>query len=327
MLRSPCDAARLPRDPALTGIAWLERRLAEAGRAPHQVQVVKHRPGRRLVVRETGLPGAPALYWKLYRNDRGARLLRTHDELARLARARRVRFRVPAPVGYWPAQRALAVREAGGRPLTGLDDLALAPAAVDAGLALATLHDSGWQPPRRWGLSDEEEVLASACTVLERGGHSPGARAALLYARLVRGWERAPLAEAPLHRDFHPGQVLRDADGTITVLDWDAAARGPAVVDVANFAAHLRLEGLRRPDRRETWLVAERAFLDAYFRARRVEPWPTLEQFAAGTLLRLAAIALERRGDRDEALGLLDLAEAAACGAGDAADRPAGPVA
>ncbi len=312
MLRSLSDATSLPRDPALPGLAWLERRLAGDGSAPRAVQVVKHRAGRRLVVREAGTPGAPAVYWKLYHNDRGARLPRLHGELEDLARAKRVRFRVPLLVGYWPGPRALAVAEADGRALTGLDAGSLVPASAAAGAALATLHDSRWQPPGRWRLRDELAVLESACAVLARAERSLGARATRLRAALARASRGAPLAGAPLHRDFHPGQVVSDAAGRITVLDWDDAARGPAVIDVANFAAHLRLERLRCPAKHEVWHAAEDAFLDAYFYTRALERWALLELFAAGTLLRLAAIAVERRGDPEEALRLLDLAESTA---------------
>jgi aminoglycoside phosphotransferase (APT) family kinase protein len=40
------------------------------------------------------------------------------------------------------------------------------------------------------------------------------------------------------HRDFGPWNVLVDIDGGISVIDWEVAGRGPALVDLIYFVAH-----------------------------------------------------------------------------------------
>jgi thiamine kinase-like enzyme len=62
-------------------------------------------------------------------------------------------------------------------------------------------------------------------------------RHAVVHAVPALEWLPMPFGEgdgAPvlLHRDLHPQNVILTADGP-RIIDWEGAARGPAVADVA----------------------------------------------------------------------------------------------
>lgn len=96
--------------------------------------------------------------------------------------------------------------------------------------------------------------------------HRPGlpavvedARVALLEAhdRLDRLAKRLKAdAAAPVtltHGDLHPGNVLRDAEGGVRIIDWDYVAFGPPERDLASMAGNglgpvVRAYRRRRPD-------------------------------------------------------------------------------
>jgi hypothetical protein len=50
--------------------------------------------------------------------------------------------------------------------------------------------------------------------------------------------ETVPDGTATLHGDLHAGQFIRDAGGTVWIVDLDDLALGPPEADLANFAAH-----------------------------------------------------------------------------------------
>ena len=56
-------------------------------------------------------------------------------------------------------------------------------------------------------------------------------------ARVLR--ENPPVGTATLHGDFHVGQLIRDTDGKVWIIDFDDLAIGPPEADLANFVAHL----------------------------------------------------------------------------------------
>jgi aminoglycoside phosphotransferase (APT) family kinase protein len=49
-----------------------------------------------------------------------------------------------------------------------------------------------------------------------------------------------------VHGDFHAGQLISDASGSIWLVDLDDLALGPPEVDLANFVAHLATHPLTR---------------------------------------------------------------------------------
>jgi len=52
------------------------------------------------------------------------------------------------------------------------------------------------------------------------------------WLRQFPGTTRNPQADVLLHYDLHPQNVILTADGPV-IIDWEGAARGPAVADIA----------------------------------------------------------------------------------------------
>jgi aminoglycoside phosphotransferase (APT) family kinase protein len=122
------------------------------------------------------------------------------------------------------------------------------------------------------------------------------------------------------HRDFGPWNVLVDADGNVSVIDWEVARQGPPLVDLVYFVAHwcwlvagarsgsAQIEILRRlvsGDRPRWSTTAGRAIIAREARALGLAPevvaalvaW-TFTQQALDRHDRLAAIGDPTAGDR-----------------------------
>lgn len=134
--------------------------------------------------------------------------------------ARAAGVATPAVLGA-PAARALAfarVTPAGDPDLAGmLAALARLHAMPGAGL-------SRFDPFRRI-----TPRLAAAPPPLR------ALAAGLAAADAACGWP----ASSPVHGDFHPGQVLADAGGTVWLVDLDDMALAPPEADLGNLAAWL----------------------------------------------------------------------------------------
>jgi Ser/Thr protein kinase RdoA (MazF antagonist) len=214
------------------------------------------------------------VYVKLYRDVEAGEA----DFALRVVRRLHVRALLPAAVPAVPAAdgslaidvsdahseiRALAVfallpgPTAAARPCDDDESAALADAVVALhSLPAAVVADVPLYEGYRYFFG---ERLVDAL-------HRPGlpavvedARAALLEAhdRLARlaGCLKADTA-APVsltHGDLHPGNILRDAQGGVRIIDWDYVAFGPPERDLASMAGHglgplVRAYRRRRPD-------------------------------------------------------------------------------
>lgn len=92
------------------------------------------------------------------------------------------------------------------------------------------------------------------------------------------------------------------------MLDLDDAAMSEPAVDVANFAAHLRLLRYQHPEAAADLARVEAAFVDRY-RLLDPELEPSLYHFlTAVTMLRLAGIHCSRVNGREVARLLLETA-------------------
>jgi thiamine kinase-like enzyme len=283
---------RRSRDASLPQLRVLcdERRAGRAlsralGRpvAVSSVSVVRHKPGRRCTLSYV-LADGRRLFAKTYASGRAGRV---HESTRRLAAAG---VPVPAPLGWDSRARFVVLAEVAGAPA--------APAVADGerwiGFAAAellhSLHGCGASLLRRHELRDElrplegrVERLAAAVPQL-----APCAARCLALARagaeLPWHWRLRPV-----HRDFYEDQLMLCSEG-LAVLDADDAAMSEPALDVANFAAHLRLLGERPGIDSRGPAAVRRTFLRRY---AELDPDVdrALTTFLEGTtLLRLAAI-------------------------------------
>lgn len=91
-----------------------------------------------------------------------------------------------------------------------------------------------------------------------------------------------------VHGDFHCGQLIRDGEGDVWVLDLEDMSQGPVEADLGNFAAHLAT----RPETRRKELAAGVRLWTGWVR----DAWIRLgEPCDAALLRRHVDIALTRR--------------------------------
>ncbi len=329
--------------------AFLGRAAAEAGlHAPVHaaaITVVRHKPGRRCVIRydvaerDAGaakLGAAPdgteadaptVWYGKTFASRRGARVLAAHRAVAEAA-ALGTDVRVPRPIAYLPDLDLCLLDAVPGRPVAdalAAGDTALAERIADA---LGALHASGVALPRRHGLADELRPLAGRVEGLAATHPDLGAVARRCLAAVLRGAgagvgggadggrgadAAAPDGDAgwrwrPVHRDFYHDQVLVDGAGGLAVLDFDDAALSEPAVDVANFGAHLRLLAEQRPADRAAIERCRVAFAARCTARDAGLDGARVRLLEAATCLRLAAIHAPRADGRRLAAAMLETA-------------------
>jgi Ser/Thr protein kinase RdoA (MazF antagonist) len=306
-----------PLDPSLPGTRLLAdpRLLFEAlsiavdADDPCRVSVLKHKPGRRLAARVTC--GRWDLLVKAFAGQRGWWIARrTSQVAAALARAGSPVI-VSAPLAYLPCERTLIYPWRKGIPLLRAirksEAYALGSRTADT---LRLLHTLGAGPLASefdvWTVDDEARTMVAKSAPLSAAlddRHCPDALRVQVAREIAR--LRAPWPPALLHRDLYPDQVIV-AGSEVHLIDLDDAALGIAWIDVANFRAHVELEILRHPAREPTLRSLAAGFLDAW---PSPPPQRWLDLLEAGTLIRLAGLAVERRSDPTEAERLLSLAE------------------
>jgi len=322
----PAASSVVPRpivDPALPQLEALQdpvRMASELATARSEavagvsIAVVRHKPGRRCILRYDVRPGRPGdggaerLYGKTFASDRGPRVEAVTRAIS-TASAFGPEVRLPEPVAYLPHLKLLLQREVPGAPVTrrlAAGDPALAATIAEA---LHNLHSSSLNLARRHGPDKEFAPLRERVRRLSDASPDLADNAerclALVEAkrRRLRGWRWRPI-----HRDCYHDQFLCDPGG-LSVLDLDDAAMSEPAIDIANFLAHLRLLGLQEHGEagalRETVAAFEAT-------ARRLDPEldaGLLRLLEGATLLRLAEIHRPRDRGAWLATRLLDEAE------------------
>ncbi|PLL13604.1 hypothetical protein C0V75_09615 [Tabrizicola sp. TH137] len=152
---------------------------------------------------------------------------------------------------------------------------------------------------------------------LRLDGHDPlrriRPRLALAPASVARLADRQaallpPPGQTLCHGDFHPGQVIRTADGQSWLLDLDDLALGPAEADLGNLIAWLATRPIPSPDPLPLRLVRSRRDVGAcwHLLGGRIDA-ASLSAYQTLALIRRALKRAEG-GDRS----LLDAVEALA---------------
>ena len=65
----------------------------------------------------------------------------------------------------------------------------------------------------------------------------------VMWAEAIEASRDLVWEPVPIHRDYHPGNLLWDDDGVTGIVDWPYACEGPAGIDVARFRLDLFLDG------------------------------------------------------------------------------------
>ena len=169
-------------------------------------------------------------------------------------------LRLPACIGRSDGRRSLAFEWLPGQRLDGLlvKDGFDASLLARVGAALAELHS---QEPA--GLPKQNRAARSGFLSARAGwvaivrpelAERVGALASKLEGELTKGHG----AEASLHGDFSPAQVLVDGDA-VSIIDFDDAVRGDPAEDLGVFISRLELRTLRgklSAERREQLVTA-----------------------------------------------------------------------
>ncbi|EHD22207.1 aminoglycoside phosphotransferase [Brenneria sp. EniD312] len=167
-----------------------------------------------------------------------------------------------------------------------------------AGEKLAEVHDSDFSLPlRRRGSDDVEALWRVRNTLMAVAPHSVP-RFIRLAARIARRLMRLTTPPTLIHGDFSADQLIRlRGDGALRIVDWDRAAYGNPLADIATFQARLELQVIERTVSREQADGAVAALLAGYL-PRRALPLGDLGGYVAWAALCLAAEPFRKRAAR-----------------------------
>lgn len=250
--------------------------LDDALRIP-SAKLVKHRLGRRAVVR------AGDLYVKV----RAKGVDNATKEAYGALRNCNFSFSFPKEVRVDKKLRRVELPQVKGVDAESLLFAGNIEIAIAVGRALAEFHLSDISVPRRHSAANEIDILERRL----------GKDSVLLDACKAAAQGLVIVGERPLHRDFHPGQILHSGSG-IGIIDFDLLAMGDPAVDVGNFIAHLIDAEIRFDlDMQAVTLAFENAYQSAGGPALK----SSVEIYAALSLARLSDIALERPARRAKA--------------------------
>lgn len=268
-----CFAWFVPNDPRLASLRWLAdgARLARTlpdddGDPAFSAALVQYVPEERACARVTTGSGAQqrTLYVKADHDGRGARTHALMQALSASRPQREGRLHTPQSLAFQPQTGLHWQQAAAGVPLLDLAPLPAAPQAARLGALLAALHAT---PVASAHTVDGAELGAHALAVAgllrEHDARLAPALALLLreLAPLATDLAQAPLAT--LHGDLHARNVLVDGDRW-TLIDWDSAQRGPALLELGSVCADLLYRALLLQRPAAAAFAPIEALLDAY---------------------------------------------------------------
>jgi Ser/Thr protein kinase RdoA (MazF antagonist) len=313
-----------PVDPALPQLRVLQdpvtmsEKLADAiGEVSVDVtgiQLVRHKPGRRAVLRyefnrqSSSDPAGSLLYAKTFASGRGPRVYEISQQICS-AEAFGPRVSLPEPLAYLPNVQLLVQKPVPGAPVQA----ALLAGDVDLASKIATalhhFHISSLDLGRAHNLTQELSPLAMRTEQVIARCPELRNRIEFCLRRIHEIAETAiPWRWQPVHRDFYHAQVLID-DGSLAVLDLDDAAMSEPAIDVANFVAHLILLEIEHQANGAVLGPVTHSFVSAYERLDSNLDSHLIRFLTATTLLRLAGIHVSRSDGERLATALLERAE------------------
>lgn len=209
---------------------------------------LRYKPQRRFVGR-LDVAGRPAAVLRIQSPATYAQARRAAKSLAHMGGVPTTR-----PLGHSDRHRAIVAHWLPGQPLTG--KLA---ASESAGYVLAQLHQqSHHKLPKRDSTYEARSLEQFTAASQFLGAHLAGLIETT--AQSCAAWvERLPAAAVTIHGDFHPGQVVVQADGSAALIDLDQAAQGNPLFDLGAFIARLHFEEIagQVSENQRAWAVDE----------------------------------------------------------------------
>ncbi|MFZ3583780.1 phosphotransferase [Loktanella sp. DJP18] len=242
------------------------------GRAKLTATLLRHKPGRRALIRYSADSPPRVRLGKLRAKGPDRRTPALHNAL----RAAGLDGRAPHHVGVPQAFGGLDAppvwlqAQVDGPTMTeALLDGAGPGVAQRAGAALALLHVTPVATDRTWTMTDEMAVLDKGLRVAVQDVPAEAATIARISAAAHRVAAALPSGSVTgIHRDFYPDQILL-GDPVTWVLDLDLYASGDPAVDLGNMLAHLTELGLRTEKDPDRFAAHKRAFVTGYGGADR----------------------------------------------------------
>lgn len=239
-----------------------------------QPEVIRHKPGRRALIRyRVEGAGVAAVLGKLRAKGTDRRTPQVHRALreAGLDGLADHGVGVPRAIGQIDAMKMWLQEEVPGQTLAShLQDANTSRCEILArtGAALARLHDVPPATDRCWTLHDELDVLdrALGCATANIPESAEALRGIMRGAR-ARLEQLGEEAVCGIHRDFYFDQVLVDGR-RIWLVDLDLYSIGDPAIDLGNFLAHLDELALRRLGHVTAFAAEAAAFLDGYATVR-----------------------------------------------------------
>lgn len=236
----------LPADEALAGLTIVRRALATGDGAAFgvgtvdRVDVIRHRPGRRLTLRVHTSDGAIAIA-KLFAQGTH----KVHLVLEAMAGVDLPGVRTPRVLAFQP-DVDLLVTDAFTSP-TLLDAVAAGHGARAGALASAWLTAEGRRRVRVGRTYRPEDSLAR---IANRTASFPDRATAARLERLVARLAATVPPDGPavlMHGSFRPTHLFDEGD-TVGIVDWDGYHQGPLEFDLGTFLATCVRHEIERPE-------------------------------------------------------------------------------
>jgi hypothetical protein len=209
------------------------------------------------------------------------------DELARIDRMLQREFTATAavynalqqdaglgaarPLALLPQYRAMATEEVPGRPWGDVlvdasgatDELAAVAGRVGAWVRAYQKIGDG---PGQVDLAERRAYLDERLMLLEGRVISQDERQAVLrrFDALARDIGSGAVRHVPIHADLTPMNIIVDAHGRVTVLDFTMAKSGTEHHDLSHVYFHLEMMGARHRARRPMFHALQQAMLAGY---------------------------------------------------------------
>jgi aminoglycoside phosphotransferase (APT) family kinase protein len=199
---------------------------------------------------------------------------------------------VPCVIGSSARHGAMALRWVPGEPL----DMRIAAGTAQdrdlrrAAQTLAALHETPVDAGRDLSPYSVPHRLDAATRAI--GALAPHLQPLVEDASKCISEELLDLPVQIIHGDCSADQVLID-NGTVSLIDWDRMALGPAAIDLGRFAGTLMIVDLLEGTDRAAEVM--QSFIGAYCGAASIDPRPHLRAATALAVLELACEPFRNR--------------------------------